>query len=437
MSVIFKLREPESKRPTAIIAYYYFDGKRFVASTRRKIKPSEWDFRRERPKASYPNAQSLTAYLNSLSNAIIDKHNWLLSQGRYPTPDDFRQAMTERTGRLNVNRPTLLQHLDALCDKAPYRSQYHNLRKQVNNFVRARRVPVQIEALNATWYNDFQEYLIANVAEGYAYRISKQLKTALRKLPFDWEGKAAILAAEQKAKYTNPEKIYLPFAEVRRLLTVQKPVEKKGWLPPLFIQPNEVAAMLYLACTTGLRISDWGKFSLTGSVIDAGQYRFVRIIQQKTGGPAYIPILAEAEKILKQNGGSFLPPTWAHLAGKESLRKMFNDAAREVAQAAGIDTPTTLQKKRAGAVVEETGPKWQFVSSKIGRVSFVSNFRNVGIPTNLLNLMTGHAGVKEMAATYDAAGFLERAPLLFPYLREFEERLRGGSKYNQETIFIG
>lgn len=403
--VRFHLREPGSKRPTAIILYYYYDGQRFVASTRRKISPQDWDPRRMRPKASYPSAQSLTAYLNSLQAAIIDKHNYLLAIGRYPTPDDFRQAIAERSGRVNIGRPTLMAHLDALVEKAPPHSQYRNLRKQLSDFLKAKRMPTQMEALNAAWFDAFQAYLIANCAEGYAYRVAKQFKTAIRAAGFDWEGKGAILAAELRASATPSEKVYLSFDELRS------------------IPPGEVGNMLYLACITGLRISDWGKYSLSGDVIDCGEFRFVRILQQKTGGVAFPPLLPAAENILRQHGGNFLPHSWAHRASAGSLRILFNAAAREAAKAAGIDTPTTLLKKQRGGTSSTTGPKWQFVSSKVGRNTFITLFRTLGTPDNLLNLMTGHAGMKGMADAYDVAGFKERAPLLFPYLREFSRGL--------------
>lgn len=405
MQVHFHLRNPDGKKPCAIILYYYYDGKRFTASTRRKIAPADWDFRRMRPKASYPAAQSLTAYLNALQSAILDKHNYLLAIGRYPAPDDFRQAMAERSGRVNIGRPTLLQHLDALCENAAYRSQYRNLRKQVHGFVKAKRMPVLMESLNAAWFDAFQSYLIARQAESYAYRIAKQLKTALRKLPFDWEGKAAILTAELRASSAPGEKVYLSFSEI------------------LSLPRSEVGSMLYLACLTGLRISDWEKYSLQGDIIDSGEYRFIRIVMQKTGLVAYPPLLPAAEKLLRAHGGSFLPPSWAHLGGREALRKIFNGAARETCRAAGIDTPVTLLQRQRGKTAQRTGPKWEFISSKVGRNSFITNFRTLGMPDNLLNLMTGHAGEKAMANAYDAAQFQDRAALLFPYLREFEKRI--------------
>lgn len=411
-TVRFKLRSPRANKPTSINLRYCFDGKWFVASTRRKIHPQDWDFRRERPKPSYPSAQSLTAYLNSLQTAIIDRHNYMLAIGKYPTLQDFRQAIAERSGRVNIGRPTLLQHLDKLCNAAPDKSFYHKLRTQVQRFAKSKRMPVQMEAITAAWFNDFQTWLIANNAEGYAYRLAKQFKTALRQTGFDWEGKAAILAAESKASPAPSEKVYLDFEELRVLIPGD----------------SSIANMLYLSCITGLRISDWSKYTLSGDLVDCGEYRFIRIIMQKLRKQsgirvAYPPLLPAAEKVLRDHGGAFLPPSWAHLSEKESLRVLFNREAREAAKLAGITAPTTLLQKQRGETTEITGPKWQFVSSKIGRNSFVTNFRNLGTPDRLLNLMTGHAGEKAMANAYDASKFQERAPLLFPYLREFEKRI--------------
>ena len=55
------------------------------------------------------------------------------------------------------------------------------------------------------------------------------------------------------------------------------------------------------------------------------------------------------------------------------------------------------------------------VSTKICRKTFVSNFRQTGIPTDLLYLMTGHESGKSaaMANTYDARQFETVAETIF------------------------
>ena len=65
------------------------------------------------------------------------------------------------------------------------------------------------------------------------------------------------------------------------------------------------------------------------------------------------------------------------------------------------------------------------VSTKICRKTFVSNFRQTGIPTDLLYLMTGHESGKSaaMANTYDARQFETVAETLLPYLEKFERNL--------------
>ena len=65
------------------------------------------------------------------------------------------------------------------------------------------------------------------------------------------------------------------------------------------------------------------------------------------------------------------------------------------------------------------------VSTKICRKTFVSNFRQTGIPTDLLYLMTGHESGKSaaMANTYDARQFETVAETLLPSLEKFERNL--------------
>ena len=65
------------------------------------------------------------------------------------------------------------------------------------------------------------------------------------------------------------------------------------------------------------------------------------------------------------------------------------------------------------------------VSTKICRKTFVSNFRQTGIPTDLLYLMTGHESGKSaaMANTYDARQFETVAETIIPYLETFERNV--------------
>ena len=128
MAIKFHLRTPGAKNPTAIILTFYFSGKRFVHSTGKKILPAHWDPSRERPKkimakeldvlgnvVTRPKYESLEILLNTISNAVDDRHNKCTTLGRPFTLEDFREAIRARSGKIDASIPTLKKYLDSVC----------------------------------------------------------------------------------------------------------------------------------------------------------------------------------------------------------------------------------------------------------------------------------------------------------------------------------
>ncbi len=419
LNVKYKLREPKSKRLTSITLFFYYDNKRFVASTRRKIHPKDWDFNRERPKRSYPAYSSLTAYLDRLQIAINDRYNNLVAFGQYPTNEDFKDAILNASGKLNAERPTLIDRLKEEAQKeAGIKKMNNRLLTLVRQFSKQNRKPTNIEAINGQWYIDFQTWLIANKSESYAYRMAKQLRTVVRRTNFDWSGKNEVLNSKLKAKEAYSEKISLSFDDLAHL---------KQSIPSLSEEQARTAKILYLACVTGLRRSDWHKLTLDGNIIDVEGWRFAKVVMQKTSKlsgikVAYPPLLDITKRYLTELDGGF---AW---------QSKFNIQAKEMGQAAGFDRPVRLMSSRKGETVENEYQMFEQFTSKIGRNSFTSNFRALGIPDNLLNVMTGHTGKKSMADVYDTRKFEQIAVQIIPYLQRFDEELSGGSYLSEHEM---
>ncbi|MCO6475723.1 MAG: hypothetical protein J5I94_03835, partial [Phaeodactylibacter sp.] len=294
-----------------------------------------------------------------------------------------------------ADMPTIIQHVDSLAEGEPRGSLYPRLASKVKKFVKDKRMPTNMESVNEAWFEDLQDYLLANNAEGYAYRLSKQFKTVLRAAKFEWPGKQAILNAKLKAgNVTDQEKsVSLSFEQLRTLSTA----DLQG-------RAADVSKMLFVACTTGLRISDWHKFRLDANIIEVEGCKFIELRQQKTEGIAYPPLLGVSEKMLPALGGSLVPPYWQHL-DNEGLRHEFNKAAREMAPKVGFD-PKNL-------------------TSKIARKTFTSRFRELGLSKDLAELMSGHVGKRRVIDFYDTNQFRDMAPQIIPFVRKFEEKLYG------------
>jgi len=146
---------------------------------------------------------------------------------------------------------------------------------------------------------------------------------------------------------------------------------------------------LIISCFTGQRISDFMRFTKEMIRIEKGK-SLIEFEQQKTGKLMTIPIHAKVQQILDKNKGEF-----PHRISDQR----YNDYIKEVCKIAGIDEEikgkkqlniskqNNIQKIRR---VEGIYPKYELVTSHIGRRSFATNYYG-DIPTSYLIYVTGHS----------------------------------------------
>jgi hypothetical protein len=430
--VKFKLRKPHSDRPTSINLKYYYNGKRFEMSTGRKITPKHWDEKKQRPKKSYPAYTSLNAYLDSLNRAINERHNWILSQGGYPTDSDFREAVINASGQIKVNVPTLIELIDSIIEKqTKKRTLYHRLGAKLKKFCKVKRMTTQLDSINETWFRAFETYLKDNHRENYAYRLSKQFKTVIRHSGHNWPTKDDVLNMKLTTSPTPSESISLSFDDLQQLRKAKFDDH----------QYNDAAKMLYAACLTGLRISDWLKFNMSANIIHVKGWKFIKIMQQKTSNSpglkvAYPPLLPVTEEIMQGFDGYLIPSYWRNLS-TDNLTTMLNTIFKELAKKAGFTKTVKLLESNKGAKEAIQYKQWEQFRTSMARKTFNTNFRDIGLNKELVNIMTGHStNNKNMADIYDTRKFQDMAIHIIPWLEKFEEARLGGSKYNEEDIFI-
>ena len=73
-----------------------------------------------------------------------------------------------------------------------------------------------------------------------------------------------------------------------------------------------------------------------------------------------------------------------------------NRTLKEVCKQAGIDAPVTRLRYSGSQRIEETIPKYEAVSSHIGRHTFVVQALTLGIPSEVIRKFTGHKSEKTM-----------------------------------------
>ena len=154
---------------------------------------------------------------------------------------------------------------------------------------------------------------------------------------------------------------------------------------------------LVISCYTGQRVSDLMRFTKDMIRTEQGKH-LLEFKQKKTSKLMTIPISKEVRKILAKRGGNFPRPI---------SDQKYNDYLKDVAEAAElfelvegkkrIDI-TPKEKKSTWRDITGKYPKWQLVSSHIGRRSFATNHYGK-VPTSYLINITGH-GSEKMFLSY-------------------------------------
>ena len=150
---------------------------------------------------------------------------------------------------------------------------------------------------------------------------------------------------------------------------------------------DNVRDWLLISCLTGQRISDFMNFS-TDNIREVDGIKLMDIFQEKGKKSVTIPILDQVIEIMKKYNGSF---------PKQLSDQKYNDYVKEVVKLAGIDEviyggvvkviPDKGKRKVMGNY-----PKYELISSHVGRRSFATNFYGRMKTPWLMNI-TGH--VKE------------------------------------------
>jgi len=182
-----------------------------------------------------------------------------------------------------------------------------------------------------------------------------------------------------KLKKEKVPKIWLTFEELDNI----------GKLKDLPAYLENAKDWLIISAYTGQRISDFMRFNSEMLRTENGN-KFLEFTQKKTGKIMTVPLHKKVLEVLNGRNGEF-----PHSISDQR----YNDYIKEVCQRAKINKPlkgklqrnleTDEKKPKKMRIVFGTYPKWELVSSHIGRRSFATNFYGQ-IPTTYLMNVTGH-----------------------------------------------
>ncbi|MCQ4141697.1 phage integrase SAM-like domain-containing protein [Chryseobacterium sp. EO14] len=249
---------------------------------------------------------------------------------------------------------------------------------------------------------DFEKYCIReNYKTSTTYRnlkflkmickVAESLDIEVHKHSFSWKFDI------EKASRNVPKSVYLTFDELDKIERTEMPSEYL----------DNARDWLLIACYTGQRVSDYLRFNSSMIIQDDENQSYIEFNQVKTGIKMQIPLLQKVQNILLKRGGEF---------PRKISDVNLNLYIKEVCELAGIDEVLyngkvmTIEREGLQRITRKVFgnyPKYQLVTSHIGRKSFATNFYEKIPITYLLNF-TGHKTERQLL-TYISKTDAEKA----------------------------
>lgn len=392
--IIRKAKCSKDGKHTVFLQYCYTSVKRVVISTGISVPQEYWDkvacsICKSLP-SKFGKAESLQNELNRqlskaekiIKYAIKHKHtcpmSFLKRNFRLPDCWDLDQ-LEEENNALSVFYQIDRYLEDKKCMVSPATiTVIKTMKKHLLSFQEYIGYKITFDSFDMVLYEQFVRYLTFEIP------IMRRAKV-IRGLKMNTVGKT-IKQLKAFIKDRIRKKI-IPSIDLSYFKCPEEDVEA------IFLDWNELSKIYHLdlsqhpalvkyrdlfivGCLTGFRFSDYS--TLNRNQLKEGM---LHVRQNKTGATVVVPLREDVRKILIDKYNMRMP--------RVSMVN-FNYYIKEVVRLASIDEPVKIIHKRGNRLIEETRPKYAWVSSHAARRSFCTNEYLSGTPSDLIMAISGH-----------------------------------------------
>jgi len=391
-TVRFNLKSSKPKsEPTSIRAVFRYGDptKRLVYSSRLKIKPSQWDKKKQAPRTTAREYRSVMDKLNTMRKAIEDTHR---EHGDIPVKEfrhildlKLRRTAPSTSNKIEKQYGEFIAWSEKWIDSKEetedisFRTiqKFRTTIRKLKDFIddkKERINPLSFEDVNWEFQKKYKRWLIGK-KDNNANTISKEFKAIKQLLKGSYkEGKhnsnvMPMIKDFGFAEVDTKNKIEWTFSELEKIKTHNYPEEHL----------RRIADLTIIGSYTGLRISDWDKVN-KNNITEINGKLFLDIVAYKTKQRLKFPVLPEILEILEKYDYKLPKVTQQH----------YNRTIKEVCRLAIPDS--TFHRIHAKGMRTDSGrcPKWEYATSHACRRSFATNFFNLGYSPSLLRQITGH-----------------------------------------------
>jgi len=415
-TINYLYRSTKKQAPLELRLLFNLNKKPFVFGAKTKIEVSAYYWKKQhqlqriKDVAILNQQNRIKTELNKLASHVLTAFNRLSDTEVLNVTKVWLQQQIEKYYNLSGSKslkngiPTDLVgyinfYLDYRKNEMSKSAREKNItaRNKLIRFEKHQQKPILIKEVNDRFKTEFVNYCIDNnYGKNTVQKDLSMIKTYCRHaryLGLEVHPQMDVLRLDKE----KTEPIYLTFQELERIENVKNLPEElqtaRDWL--------------LISCYLGQRVSDFMRFTSELIRYEEGK-PLLEFTQKKTGKTMTIPVHKKVLEILQKRGGKFPEP---------QTENKYNLLIKKVCKIVRI-----TEKIKGGKFIKtENGyrktsglyPKYELVTSHIGRRSFATNFYGK-IPTNYLIYITGHS-TEQLFLTYIGKSNKDLAKEIFNY----------------------
>jgi len=373
MNILFIGKKSRTTRHQLLPIYLRvtIQGKRFEVATHQHAKPSEWSASAGRIIGRSETVLQSNMELDVIRKRVYDYRDRIIVEKREFTVNTLREKWfgEDRNKRtlLAVLRLSILD-LEKLVDKGLYKNstltKYKSTEKHLIGFFQWRNngCDILLNDLRIEFASQFVYYLQAEkgLSINSSGKMIKNLKKVIRDcVDKDWLDKDPF--CRYKVKHIDPKVPHLSAQELAKIEEKEIAIARLDLVRDLFI----------FSCYTGFAYIDMSNLTAEHVIIGNDGNKWLIKSRQKTGISERVPILPQAERIIRKYD-SFTRLRDSHRLLPILSNQKLNAYLKELADICGIKTKITFHIARhtfATTVTLEKGVPIDSVSKMLGHRS--------------------------------------------------------------------
>jgi integrase len=417
MTIHFYL-DKKSKNPEKLIMCYIRGirtGETITISTGQRIEEKHWNKESEKSIAKgtnkYVGAPELNSYLISYKEAIKRVYNTVKAENPFVEYEEIKEAILRKlkpdqykTAFFDVYETYLAAKKNEWAESSY--NKFQDLRAVLQEFEEYANMKVEFSKIDLLFYDkllaffyDKKEYT-NNTVHRYVGLLKMFLNWATeRNLNNNTEYK------KFKAKENDTEVIFLTSDELDTLQNLDLSENEKL---------EKVRDTFCFGCYTGARYSDIAKIQHEEIRDNTWHFR-----AKKTKDLLKVPLNIKAQRILEKYKNSSQP---LPIISNQKMNKYLKDLCK----LAGIDEPIKKVRYKGSKPIEESAPKYSFISTHTARRTFITVSLQKGMRPETVQATTGHHDYKMMEKYIKVSSDMKEAEMKKFWDNESELKLVSG-----------